>query len=524
MVGINYEKIINEKVEMFIDNIAKELEEKHSKWFDDFGFPLFGNVSDEYHEQVYFQSYLEAYTRIMINGILYDLLYEWATTEYKWPEFEYPGIYRGYTNAECEEKFDFEFIDEDRKIGYRYNYIYPNDLIKLIEKSKLNRIIIVDWSYGEESPSIHYGDDRFELISVHELFLRLFKELEEDEIIEKNEIQELYDYFVQSIMDAVHKAVEMISLKTIPGFTPAYLHDFRKTVINDIESKAENDIIFRVKNRKYKINQEKSQQLIKQYDLHGFFIKHKLHYALVGNSDYAKSFLTSEYLYQYFENNSLFDYTPIVSGYLKSIEQLMHVICLKYSKAHNVRTSFKNVGLGFYINFLKDETKKDVFREEIRSDRQIIIDCLDSYRIENRNRLFHKDYFNKWSQVTRIRENTIFLYIALLSAVDLELINKDGGVLALLDDNYERLYNIFSKYKSSTFTIVFENRRYHSMKIISKIREGLRYDAQGVISNKLEFKRDDCFYDDEEYLTITNKNVPKEVWIEEIGKIVKKIW
>lgn len=55
-------KILDNNISSFLNNIAIELEESHDRWFEDFGFPIFGETSKESHEQVYFQSYLESYT------------------------------------------------------------------------------------------------------------------------------------------------------------------------------------------------------------------------------------------------------------------------------------------------------------------------------------------------------------------------------------------------------------------------------------------------------------------------------
>ena len=103
-------KLLEERVESYINNIAKELEESHDRWFENFGFPIFGETSKEYHEQVYFQSYIESYTRKMINSILLEMCYEDCADKITCPEFEYLGVYNGYTNTECEQEFGFELI------------------------------------------------------------------------------------------------------------------------------------------------------------------------------------------------------------------------------------------------------------------------------------------------------------------------------------------------------------------------------------------------------------------------------
>ena len=52
-------ELINKCIDDYINNIAFELEQSHDRLFDSFGFPMFGETSYNYHEQVYYDSYLE---------------------------------------------------------------------------------------------------------------------------------------------------------------------------------------------------------------------------------------------------------------------------------------------------------------------------------------------------------------------------------------------------------------------------------------------------------------------------------
>lgn len=110
--------LLREHTTQFVNNIARELENTHDQWFDGFGFPIFGETSKDYHEQVYFQSYLESYTRKMINGMLKELCDEDVPYRIRWPEFEFCGIYNGYTNSEYEKDFHFEFIIQIGKVVF----------------------------------------------------------------------------------------------------------------------------------------------------------------------------------------------------------------------------------------------------------------------------------------------------------------------------------------------------------------------------------------------------------------------
>ena len=54
------------------------------------------------------------------------------------------------------------------------------------------------------------------------------------------------------------------------------------------------------------------------------------HRAMTGMKRFAKSYITSEYLSDQYNGNNIFDYTAIITGYLKSVEQLMYEIISQY--------------------------------------------------------------------------------------------------------------------------------------------------------------------------------------------------
>lgn len=217
-------KILDEEINKYINSISKELEKTHDNWFDNYGFPMFGETSKDYHEQVYFQSYLESYTRKMINGILKEITYFESADNIVWPENEYVGIYNGYTNAECEDKFGFEFINKDRKIGYRYSIFNFDEIEKLLAQGGIDIVKLVLWQSEGALIGVDYGDHRVKVINAWELFQDLFCEMKE------KEIKNMYELFVKKVTTAVDRANSMISLTTLPGFTLAYLHKMRRTM------------------------------------------------------------------------------------------------------------------------------------------------------------------------------------------------------------------------------------------------------------------------------------------------------
>lgn len=172
------DKILSENIDYYKNNIACELENTHDHYFDNFGFPKYGITSKEYHEQVYFESYVESYTRKMINSILKDISYSESSDEICWPELEHYGIYNGYTNSEYEHEykhgyeqgFGFECINVDKKIGYRYTAIKLDEIDEIFENEIISEIKIVEWD--NDIPSYGYGDNRIHVISMQDFFSR----------------------------------------------------------------------------------------------------------------------------------------------------------------------------------------------------------------------------------------------------------------------------------------------------------------------------------------------------------------
>ena len=228
-----FKRVLEEHVKEFKNNILLELEKSHDLWFEDFGFPIFGSTSKDYHEQVYFQSYLESYCRKLINGFLKEIIQSECKGTYYWPEFEYDGIYNGYTNIEYENEFDFEFIDRQSRIGYRYTYFNYDEIDSLLSKGNVNSICLVIWKHKNDLVCTEFDDNRVKVILVWELFQELFYELKPEDITL------FYNAFVTTITESIEWAHSIISLVTIPGFTSLYLHKNRTKLIKDLEKKVQ---------------------------------------------------------------------------------------------------------------------------------------------------------------------------------------------------------------------------------------------------------------------------------------------
>lgn len=151
---------------------------------------------------------------------------------------------------------------------------------------------------------------------------------------------------------------------------------------------------------------------------------------LLGNNDFAVSFLTSEWLYRQNTAVSGLDNTFVVSGYFKSIEQLLwDIIAIvgagKYigsSRIASEEVEKNDIMLGSLKDFLKRPSNKDLFNKAFEDEdeyvQQYLIFQLGMWIDNNRNGYFHKHNLNA-DIVHEIREQTYFLYFLILGSLTL---------------------------------------------------------------------------------------------------------
>ena len=219
----------------------------------------------------------------------------------------------------------------------------------------------------------------------------------------------------------------------------------------------------------------------------------------------------------------MFDYTPIVSGYLKSIEQLLNLVYGSYLISHKISLDVANYTLGDYIHAIQmDQVFRKTFRKGLRNARPTIVGCLNSYRAESRNNLFHKDYFNSWDRVERIRANTIFLYAVILGAVKPEIIASNSTALGMLSAEYDQLFCELDRQKECYYSFVIDGKEYSGYRKEPR-RKGLRFNEDGLIINAVVFRKID--YDQYKTIEITRSHMPTEMWItDSFENKTNKIW
>ena len=508
-------KIVKDNLDSFYNEVFNARKNSHERLFNNFGFAMFGTIPSEYYEQVYFASYLEFFTRQLINGIIRGLALDNSGDEFKWISYEEFG-YRGFNNEEYEREYDFEFINIDTQTGYRYTDLnreidFEEQSKLLMDKYGLKHIHIVDWDDEEAYSYRSYVIPEVSRISPRILFKEVLLDSFDDD-----EIDQLYDNIIECINDAVFKARDIIGLKTIPQFSGWYLYKSRESIEHTLKTNVTEIKEFIVQSPYHQQTQEDSKTIIKDNQIINRYLDNGLYKVLVGNSNIARSYLTSEYLFNHFSDNNVFDFTPVVSGYLKSIEQLLCTICMKYRYRRWIHFDFKPFTLGKYIEFIEKYTEIINY-----SDPQAIINCLKRYVKECRNQLFHKDNINSWDKVRVIRNNTHYLYIVILGAFDLG--NNIKNDFEIVDESYDRLFRKLQKISYGYYEIEFQDRTKYRVKYVNESLP-VEVNLNGLITTPISFiEINDNFGYTGKTIVISDKNMPTIMWdIEALEKEV--IW
>lgn len=248
-----------------------------------------------------------------------------------------------------------------------------------------------------------------------------------------------------------------------------YADDFNEQAQNIIAYKAivlptDNEIIaFR----------EKTENMLKTYDYESMlpsdifetqknilrqnYLGHKTYKALLGNSVFADSFITSEWNYMVNCATGALDQTGIVTGYFKSIEQLLYAvillsinqnrfICLKngkYAEFNSDNKEYINNTLGSLTHYIKKN--EDIF-DVNNYVKRYIVDMLFMWIDNKRNGYFHKDNLHDEKKVDEIRNQTILLYYLIL------------GGFTIKPDDYRKLgFSIEEKSEFLTEDELYQN-------------------------------------------------------------------
>lgn len=480
-------------------------------------FPIFPIASDNYYFYKAYENLLQTYIRnYLINPILEELLTE---SGYKVDSYlEKIRIYNGFNNEKIENynicPFQFIFIKNNLRYGVRYTKLYDtDDIVKdLIKNFQIDKVIILHFSDEQD-----FGLNRYrEVINISDYSIKTFFE----EFINGN----LYNCFLTTLEEVIEEMHKLIGFNTIPRINIANVTsvklDLRETIKN---------IDFQL----LTYNSSKEFDSLGRNDLSNICsnLEHGKAQVLIGESDFAQSYITSEYLYQVlvykFNNNKLeykFDYTSVVAGYLKTIEQFLYkILCYqmdydrsekwikrgkkyvkrnhkrKYPREEEVRKhpdndegiyqvlvsrnnlKFMDISLGSLIWYVSDNEKCWNLSAQ---GKELLNKLLLDYKDSVRNGYFHKHNLEDIEEVKRIRENTLYLLCFIIGGLKDFDITKFG----ILDFSFNNFFLAISKVPKHIPLYIQETKTSQPklMKLVYE-QESESYNVDGLLENNLYF-------------------------------------
>lgn len=447
-------------------------------------FPMLKLGNDEFYEYAYFERTLEWFVRdLLINTILHDL-FTIHGIESMWPDNK---NYVRYSTEIIEDIFPFEFIINinGKKIGVRYTGLCAGEATELIEKYEIGKILQIKWDDKLNDREAHQKE--CEVVTPAEFFENYLSTVE-------------YELFLSKVIPAIEAANSEIGFETIPRLSLRYLSNFKADVNVFLGNAAFDQMRFQILPGSKEKKPLASMTLPSDdYEImNRNFQKRGLYKALLGTEGFAKCFITAEYQFQVFKQGHSFDYTSVVCGYLKAIEQLLYKLLLinldfpsqdklwikknnsnipkyKYVQDVTVRKNpitkkpqvvfegdFKDyfdITLAPMIWFLHDNVNGWEISD---AGRLVIHSFLLNFAADCRNDHFHKDNIDDFCVVSRIRNNAILITYLLLGGYKLTGSHqKDIVALGIDDDSFDRMYKKIRELPRgiSKFVVYFEGQK-----------------------------------------------------------------
>lgn len=474
--------------------------------------------------------------------------------------------------------FVFIINDVDGRIGYRLDdFYYDENVNEIVEMYNLKQAVIIrTWKQGRADEWISRSNRRFQQedqkvreISIAAFFNKYFGQQEYHAFlscVEKylSEARDITGYksikFLSSMNLASQKAFEEKELADWD-----YLN-YSFQIIDRANDRIQDYLYLANTHFRVSLLQEMKER----------YISDGLFRTMLGRNEYAESFTTSEWLYHSLKGKTNFDFTSIISGYLKSIEQLLYRIVMSNvdnncrismsgandiitaAISNNVVTYKRKTGgwrvvpandKGFkYIDLTTNQIQYmdssiGTFEYFLRNNPQIFIDrtiaktiadMVCCFRVECRNGFFHTHNLNDWDIVEKTRSNAIYLYYVLLGAVIIP--NDKMGTLAISsEDEFDELCKQVREFRHYNAKFIFEYADGKKLNLIYDfINNTIEYSSDGV-----EHYESLLFYDvgefsdntyekldqgieEEQKVYLTRENIPASIYgVHRNGKLEK---
>lgn len=420
--------------------------------------------------------------------------------------------------------FVFIIDSDEGRTGYRFeDFYYDENVNDIVETYHLKEAVIIrSWRAGRadewiarDNRQYQQEQQKLKAVSIETFFNKYFG-------------KEEYCAFASCIEKYLQEAREVMGYKSIK-----YLSSMNLATQKLFEEKVLSDWDYL--NYSFQIIDKTNNQIQRYLYLENFSFpvsqlqKMKINYvtkglskSMIGKNEYAESFITSEWLYHSLKGKRNFDYTSIISGYLKSIEQLLCQIVMinvdnncriSMSGANDVITAaisnnvvaYKKTAGGWsvvpvnarrpkfkYIDFTSGQIQYmdssiGTFEYFLRNNPQILVDSVyaetiadmvSCFRTECRNKFFHTHNLNDWEVVEKTRSNAIFLYYLLLGSCIIpdDKLNELG---IASEDDFDILCKKVREFEHYNLKFIFEYSNGRKLNLV--------YD---FIDNTIEYSND----------------------------------
>ena len=509
------ERIYSEEFRKFIQTQKRFREvwmELDTPWIHE----LFQYANEDFYFYRFNVSRMEKNTHALLKDIIFRLL-----TLYKadWSKGTAPILFK------CK-------VSSSSTVGYTFDDFYENDDIdEICNENRIDKVFVIrtwkgahakEWVARENSQYESHGI-AIRAIGISDFFASQFgeEEYQQFEAQLSTFLKEIYDLvgyrsikFLSSMNLAAQKLVLEKKLLEYASKRMCY------TIVD--QTKPEVQKYLYVDGYSFPTNVESTMQ--------SNFTKAGLYKVLLGSAEFAESFVTSEWLFHSLEGTEHYDYTSIISGYLKSVEQLLLQI-VKANVDNNCKITLKNNKKGDAIQagvsrytFVFDKKKKGYVFRPIPDGREfkieyidleatqmdymdsdlgtfeyflrnnphiffsqlqqqstvnqktycaIIADMVSCFRAECRNGYFHTHNLKDWDTVVKIRENALMLYTLLLGGCDLPS-SKTVNLQMPAHDWFDTLCIKIQSNRRATLDYVFEYSDGHKIFAVFDFRNNTK--------------------------------------------------
>ena len=381
--------------------------------------------------------------------------------------------------------FCFIINENGNRHGYRFKDFYrEQDVNSILFQSKLDDAFILSLSKPGRADSWIARDNEYYIANG----LHLRTETLESFFHHYFGVEE-YNDFLQAVNQYINVARENTGYKSIKFFSTMNLATqkaFEQKCLADWQYKPYEFQIIDRQDKRIKKFLYFSPTLFSPAELDKMeenYLTTGLYKAMIGGEEFAESFLTSEWLYYSLKDLQRFDFTAVISGYLKSIEQLLYKIVMinvgnqcritmsgdseirQDAKKHRISiyewdkktrsivpaTGWKD-NKQYYIDLIPSQVKYmdssiGTFEYFLRNNPHILVhpwkvkqiaDLVSCFRIECRNDYFHTHNLNDWKIVEKVRDNAFYLYYLLLGGCIIPQA-KIGNLGLLSSDSFDDL-------------------------------------------------------------------------------------